>query len=161
MRAVTRWAGGWAVAVGLAACGGEPPCGPASAVVADVVDGDTVVLEGGTRVRYLLVDTPETTGGKRDCFGAEARELNRSLVEGRRVSLSYGEACTDRFGRTLAYVTVEGREVNALLVERGHACVLYVPPAGGTRRAEFEALESEARRARRGLWGACSAVPCD
>jgi len=160
MRAVTRWAGAWALAVGLAACGGEPPCGPASAVVADVVDGDTLVLEGGERVRYLLVDTPETTGGKRDCFGAEARELNRSLVEGRRVSLAYGEACTDRFGRLLAYVAVDGREVNALLVERGHACVLYVAPAGGSRRAEFEALEAEARRARRGLWGACASVSC-
>jgi micrococcal nuclease len=160
MRAMTRGVGVWAVGV-LLACGGEAPCGPASAVVADVVDGDTLVLEGGARVRYLLVDTPETTGGRRDCFGAEARELNRSLVEGRRVSLSYGEACTDRFGRLLAYVEVEGREVNALLVERGHACVLYVAPAGGGRRAEFEALEAEARRARRGLWGACAPVSCD
>jgi len=128
--------------------------------VADVVDGDTLVLEGGERVRYLLVDTPETTGGKHDCFGAEARELNRSLVEGRQVSLAYGEACTDRFGRLLAYVSVDGREVNTLLVERGHACVLYVAPAGGGRRAEFEALEAEARRARRGLWGACAPRSC-
>jgi len=160
MHAVTRWVGACAVGFGLAACGGDAPCGPASAVVADVVDGDTLVLEGGERVRYLLVDTPETTGGKHDCFGAEARELNRSLVEGRRVSLAYGEACTDRFGRLLAYVSVEGREVNTLLVERGHACVLYVAPAGGSRRAEFEALEAEARRTRRGLWGVCAPMSC-
>lgn len=162
MRAVRARPGAWAVlAVGLAACGGtESPCGPESGVVAEVVDGDTVVLEGGARVRYLLVDTPESTGGRHDCFGAEASGFNRALVEGRRVALSYGEACTDRFGRLLAYVSVEGREVNALLVERGLACSLYVAPAGGARRAEFEALEAEARRARRGLWGSCAPVPC-
>lgn len=159
MRAMTRWVGLWAV--GLAACGGDAPCGPASGVVAHVVDGDTVVLEGGERVRYLLVDAPESTGGRRDCFGAEAREFNRALVEGRRVSLIYAEACEDRYGRLLAYVSVDGHEVNTLLVERGFACALYVPPAGGARRAEFETLEARARRARRGLWGVCSEVTCD
>jgi micrococcal nuclease len=146
----------------LLCCGGEPasPCGPVTARVAEAIDGDTLVLEGGERVRYLLVDTPESTGGARDCFGPEAHAFNRGLVEGRRVTLAYGEACTDRFGRLLAYVSVDGREVNSLLVQRGHACVLHVPPAGSARRSEFEALEAEARSARRGVWGACSPVPC-
>jgi micrococcal nuclease len=146
----------------LLSCGGEPasPCGPTTAHVAEAIDGDTLLLEGGERIRYLLVDTPESTGGARDCFGPEAHAFNRDLVEGRRVTLAYGEACTDRFGRLLAYVSVDGREVNTLLVERGHACVLHVPPAGSARRAEFESLEAEARRARRGVWGACSPVPC-
>ncbi|XXF78706.1 thermonuclease family protein [Myxococcaceae bacterium GXIMD 01537] len=146
----------------LVGCGGEAAssCGPESAVVTEVVDGDTVVLESGTRVRYLLVDAPETTGGKRDCYGPEARDFNRALVEGRRVSLSYAEGCTDRYGRLLAYVSVNDRDVNALLVERGLACVLYVPPAGSARRAKFEALGAEAKHARRGLWGACATAPC-
>ena len=144
----------------LSACGGEPACGPGAGVVSRVVDGDTVVLQSGERVRYLLVDTPETTNGKHECFGAEARDFNRSLVEGRNVRLEYGEACTDRYGRLLAYVTVDGREVNSLLAEGGYACVLYVAPAGGSRRSEFEALEFSARRAGRGMWSACSPVPC-
>ncbi|MFY0583516.1 thermonuclease family protein [Cystobacter fuscus] len=126
-----------------------------------MVDGDTVVLQSGERVRYLLVDTPESTGGKRDCFGAESRDFNRSLVEGRVVRLTYGEACTDRYGRLLAYVSVDGREVNSLLAQEGYACVLYVPPAGGSRRSEFQALESAARRARRGMWGQCAQVACE
>ncbi|QQR48063.1 thermonuclease family protein [Myxococcus xanthus] len=150
-----------ALACLLAACGGgdaEVSCGPASGRVAEVLDGDTVVLESGERVRYLLADAPERTGG--DCFGPEAHAFNRGLVEGRRVALTYGEACEDRFGRLLAYVSVEGREVNTLLVERGHACVLHVPPAGRSRRAEFQALEAQARLARRGVWGACAPVPC-
>jgi micrococcal nuclease len=125
------------------------------------VDGDTVVLQSGERVRYLLVDTPESTGGKHDCFGAESRDFNRSLVEGRVVRLTYGEACTDRYGRLLAYVSVDGREVNSVLAQEGYACVLYVPPAGGSRRSEFQALESAARRARRGMWGQCTQVACD
>jgi micrococcal nuclease len=144
----------------LCACGSESSCGPGAGVVSRVVDGDTLVLQSGERVRYLLVDTPESTGGKHECFGAEARDFNRSLVEERLVRLEYGEACTDRYGRLLAYVTVDGREVNTLLAEGGYACVLYVSPAGRSRRSEFEALESSARRAGRGLWGQCSVVPC-
>lgn len=145
----------------LCACGAESACGPGAGVVSRVIDGDTVVLQGGERVRYLLVDTPEITLGKHDCFGAEARDFNRSLVEGRTVRLTYAEACTDRYGRLLAYVSVDGREVNSLLAREGYACVLYVRPAGESRRAEFEALEAAARQAGRGVWGQCSPVPCE
>ena len=162
MRAVSPWAWHVVLATALLSCGGgaASPCGPTTARVAEAIDGDTLLLESGERVRYLLVDTPESTGGARDCFGPEAHAFNRGLVEGREVTLAYGEACTDRFGRLLVYVSVDGREVNTLLVERGHACVLHVPPAGSARRSEFEALEVEARRERRGIWGACSPVPC-
>ncbi|AGC41904.1 thermonuclease [Myxococcus stipitatus DSM 14675] len=147
----------------LTACGGGgalSPCGPSKARVAEVIDGDTLVLEGGERVRYVLVDTPESTSGKQECFGPEALAFNRSLVEGREVTLVDAEACEDRFGRRLAYVSVEGHDVSTLLIERGFACVLHIPPAGTSRQAELRALESQARRARRGLWGACSPVPC-
>ncbi|WP_223739741.1 PAS domain-containing protein [Corallococcus sp. AS-1-12] len=144
----------------LSACGGgEGECGPSTGVVTKVIDGDTVVLQDGERIRYLLADTPETTRGHDDCFGEEAAAFNRSLVEGRTVRLRDAEACTDRFGRRLAYVSVDGEDVNALLVRRGYACTLFIPPAGASRRGEFEALELEARRARRGLWGRCPA-PC-
>jgi micrococcal nuclease len=129
-------------------------------VVAEVIDGDTIVLESGERIRYLLVDAPESTGGHRDCFGAEAHAFNRGLVEGRTVTLTDGESCADRYGRRLAYVSVDGHDVNALLVERGYACALFIPPAGSARRSELEALEAQARRARRGVWGACAPVTC-
>ncbi|MCI0571198.1 MAG: thermonuclease family protein [Myxococcaceae bacterium] len=151
----------WILALLHLGCGGESlECGPPRGVVAEVVDGDTVRLEDGHVVRYLLVDTPEVGKAGEECLGTEARELNRMLVEGREVSLSYGEACEDRYGRLLAYVSVSGREVNALLVERGLGCVLFIPPAGSAQRAAYEALEEQAREARRGLWGACSPSPC-
>ena len=58
-------------------------------------------------------------------------------------------------------MTVGGREVNSLLVERGFGCVLYIPPNGEDRRDEFESLESPARAESRGLWGACPENPCN
>jgi micrococcal nuclease len=150
-------------ALGLAAglsCVAGPGCGPGSAVVARVVDGDTVELESGERVRYLLVDTPEVSGTS-DCFGPEAREYNRELVEGKTVELDYDVECRDAYDRLLAYVSLDGRDINALLVERGYACVLHIPPNGEERVDEFEALEDEARVGMVGLWGACAEVTCD
>lgn len=150
-----------ACVVAALGCGApELSCGPGRGVVAQVLDGDTVRLEDGHTVRYLLVDTPEAGPGTAECYAREATAANRDLVEGREVALVYDEACTDRYGRLLAYVAVEGREVNALLVQRGLGCVLYVPPSGRARRAGMEALEAEARAARRGLWGACAPPPC-
>jgi micrococcal nuclease len=145
-----------------AACSTEPfECGPREAVVRRVIDGDTVELASGERVRYLLVDTPESTGGTVECFGPEARDENRALVEGRRVSLRYDAECRDRYERLLAYVTVDGIDVNALLVEEGYACTLVIPPNGADRATEFRALQQSARGAALGLWGDCAAVPCD
>lgn len=149
----------------LTACGGSEPvrseCGPSDGVVGRVIDGDTIELVSGERIRYLMVNTPETTGGKNECFGANAVQFNRDLVEGKRVTLTYDVECEDLFGRTLAYVAVEGDEVNRLLVERGFACVLHIPPNGDHREDEFEALEDAARAASRGLWGTCDPIPCN
>jgi micrococcal nuclease len=151
-----------ALALCAAACSTEPfECGPRDAVVRRVIDGDTVELASGERVRYLLVDTPESTGGTVECFGPEARDENRALVEGRRVSLRYDAECRDRYERLLAYVTVDGLDVNALLVEEGYACTLVIPPNGGERAAEFRALQQSARGAALGLWGECESAPCD
>lgn len=134
-------------------------CGPARAVVARVIDGDTVELESGERVRYLLVDTPENTSSV-ECFGAEATAFNRALVEGREVRLTYDVACTDRFERLLAYVEVDGRVVNQLLVEQGYACVLHIPPNGEELAPLYEDLETRAVDEGRGLWSVCADNPC-
>ena len=151
----------------LAACGSDDgeatsPCGASHGLVTNVVDGDTIDLDTGERIRYLLVDTPESVGGATDCFGQEAKTFNHDVVLGHQVSLAYDEECTDRFGRSLAYVTVDtGPEINTLLVQRGYACVLYIPPDGTDRHTEFETLEAEAKAAGRGMWGACQVVTCE
>ncbi len=140
--------------------GSSGRCGPSRATVDFVIDGDTVELDSGERIRYLLVDTPENTT-EVECFGPEATRFNQELVEGAEVELSYDEECEDNFQRVLAYVTVQDREVNSLLVERGFGCALYIPPNGADRRDEFEALEDRARDENRGLWGACPENPCN
>ena len=129
--------------------------------VIDVVDGDTVRVRMGDRtetVRYLGVDTPETVkpGTPVQCFGKQAGEYNRRLVEGRKVRLRYSVERRDRYGRLLAYVYVDGsrRSVNADLIARGYGEELVIPP--NVEHAErYRRLEQQARDRRLGLWGAC------
>lgn len=143
----------------FAGCGGGSECGPTAAVVTNVVDGDTVDLDSGERVRYLMVDTPELSSG--DCYAQEARQYNEQLVLGREVTLRYDVECEDHFGRLLAYVSVGGTEVNSLLVDRGYACMLHIAPNGDDRVDEFAGREVQARTQGRGMWGLCQVVACD
>lgn len=133
-------------------------CGPKKAVVERIVDGDTIVLDSGEKIRYLMIDTPELSDGG-ECFSGEARDFNSDAVLGKEITLEYDTECTDRFGRLLAYIYVDGREINTLMVERGYACVLHISPNGDERVVEFETLESQARSEGRGLW-ACEDTPC-
>jgi micrococcal nuclease len=153
---------GVAVVAAIAACG-DPgsPCGPRAAMVERVIDGDTIVVGGGVKIRYLLVNTPEATDGHDQCYGANAARFNADLVLGRAIQLDYDVQCEDAFGRTLAYVTVDGEDVNRLLIERGYGCVLHIPPDGDARAGEFQALQAAARSTGRGLWGACDPIPCN
>jgi micrococcal nuclease len=145
----------------VAGCDGGSTCGPSSALVTRIVDGDTIELETGVKIRYLMVNAPETTSGHNDCYGAQAVTFNTDLVLNKEVELSYDVECEDRFGRTLAYVTVDGVEVNTRMIERGYGCLLHIPPDGDSRLDEFKALESAAKAANRGLWGACNPIPCN
>lgn len=135
-------------------------CGPTRGVVDRVIDGDTVTLASGDKVRYLLVDTPEMSE-PRGCYAEEARNFNRQLVEGQEVTLAYDVECEDDFGRLLAYVSVGDRSVNELLLERGFACTLIIPPNGHEEREHYEALEAQARAGRVGMWGSCADIDCD
>jgi micrococcal nuclease len=148
----------WALCVASGGCEASSPCGPAQASVRRVLDGDTVELEDGELVRYLLVDTPELT--RQDCFAAAAEQANSDLVLGKVVALEYDQQCRDSYGRLLAYVAVAGRDVNRLLVERGYARVLHIPPNGADRVDELRAVEADARIHRRGMWGTCSRTRC-
>ena len=130
-----------------------------TAEVTRVVDGDTVEADIDGReedVRYIGVDTPESVkpDSPVECFGPEAADFNRKLVEGETVRLELGEEQRDPYDRLLAYVYVNDTFVNAELVRRGYATTLTIPP--NDRFADrFAELEREAGAAGRGLWGAC------
>lgn len=127
--------------------------------VAHVVDGDTIeVTVDGRRetVRLLGVDTPETVhpGRPVECFGPEASAFTHSRLLGRTVRLTFDRVRRDPYGRLLAYVEVDGRRFNDVLLAGGYATVLVIPPNGAHGRTMLE-RELEARRAGRGLWGVC------
>lgn len=124
-----------------------------------VVDGDTLVVSGGERVRLIGVDTPETKDPRRPvgCFGQEASDFMSSLLEeGSRVRLVGDAEPRDRFDRLLAYAyrLPDGLFVNAELVRQGYAQPLTIPP-NVAHAGEFVALAAEAREAGRGLWAEC------
>ena len=123
------------------------------ALVVRVIDGDTVELEGGERLRYIGMDTPESTN-QHECFGDEATARNRDLVEGRVVGLETDVSDRDRFGRLLRYVYVDGVMVNELLVREGYATVSTFPP-DVKYQERFLAAQTAARQAAAGLWSAC------
>ncbi len=134
----------------------DAPTYPAQfeALCTRVIDGDTIVIEGGERVRYIGMDTPEMR--PIEAFGEAATEANRELVEGRTVRLVLDVERRDRYERLLAYVYVDGTFVNAALVRRGLAQIATYPP-NVRHEAEFLRLQREAREAGRGLWSADSA----
>jgi len=124
---------------------------PDTVAVIKVIDGDTIVIEGGYRVRYIGIDTPEIHP-RLEAYGIEARQANRQMVEGKRVRLEKDVSETDRYDRLLRYVYVEDVFVNAELVRVGLARVISYPP--DTRyQSLLEEVEEEARRAGRGIWG--------
>jgi micrococcal nuclease len=130
----------------------------ATATVARVVDGDTIVLRGGERVRYIGMDTPESVkpGTPVQCYAKAASHENQRLVDGQRVRLRYDAERQDRYGRTLAYVyrASDGLFVNAELVRRGYARQLTIAP-NVAHATLFGRLATRARERGRGLWGAC------
>ncbi|MCK5847722.1 MAG: thermonuclease family protein [Caldisericia bacterium] len=82
-----------------------------------VIDGDTIVLSSGEKIRYLGINTPE----KGQHLYEEAKELNIKLLDGKEVYLEYDKEQTDVFGRTLAYVFTDEGFVNEMIVEHGLA----------------------------------------
>jgi len=117
-----------------------------------VIDGDTIEITGGVRVRYIGVNAPETDepGGK------EATEANKVLVEGKMVRLEDDVQKLDKYGRSLAYVYLEdGTFVNAELVRIGYAQVSTYPP--NVKYVDtFIEYQREALTEKRGMWAGVS-----
>lgn len=126
--------------------------------VKQVVDGDTIVLENGERVRLMGIDAPEikhaTKAGAE--MGMEAAAFARKLVEGKRVRLEFdpskaAASHTDSFKRTLAYVFLaDGSFLNAEMIKGGYA--FTIPGFIHKYSEEFQRLEREAKENKRGLW---------
>jgi micrococcal nuclease len=118
-----------------------------TAAVAHVVDGDTIELTDGRRIRYIGINTPE----RDQPYYQEATEANRQLVSDKEVQLEFDAETFDRYGRTLAYIWVDGVMANIEIVNRGFANAFTVPP-NVKYEEEFREAERAARESERGLW---------
>ena len=121
-----------------------------------VIDGDTVELKNGERLRYNDIDTPETVHPSKpvECYGPQASAKNKELVEGEIILVELGNPAKDRYGRLIGYVYIDNLFVNAELVRGGYAEVnSYGNP--GSRLSKLLEIEKNAKKSMQGLWGAC------
>jgi len=133
--------------------------------VAHVMDGDTIALTNGERVRLVQIDTPEVYFGT-ECYGrAASRALKRMLPSGSAVRLVVDPALdrVDRYGRLLRYVVRvrDGVDLNIALVRAGIAAPYFFDGDRGRYAGLLTRLALRARAKQLGLWGACPGTPVD
>lgn len=140
-----------------------------AAKVDRVVDGDTIEItyldasgkSVQSKLRYIGMDTPETVDPKRPvgCFGHQASDENKKLVEGKQVFLEKDISETDKFGRLLRYVYTKDESgnlfmVNDYLVKNGFARILTYPP-DVKYSEQFLNSQHQAQDQKLGLWSSC------
>ncbi len=144
------------VAVVPVAAAGEADPDTRPGVVAEIVDGDTVILDDGREVRLVAIQAPKLPLG-RDGFVAwpfaeEAKDALGELVLGKSVRPAFTGRRMDRHGRWLAHLYDEdGVWIQGAMLERGLARI-YTFPDNAAPIEEMLALERAARSARRGIW---------
>lgn len=133
-------------------------------IVTDVVDGDTVEVDingAKKKLRYIGINTPETVDPRKsvECYGTEASNENKRLVEGKKVYLQKDISETDRYSRLLRYVYLPLEDgsmlfVNDYLVRQGFAASSTFPP-DVKYSDQFNLAQKQAQDNNRGLWAIC------
>lgn len=128
-------------------------------IITRVIDGDTVYVLNDKgkeeKVRLLLIDTPETSHPDKPAqlFGEEAKEYaKRYLRQGTKAVLEKGVQDTDKYGRTLGYLFVDGVNFNKHMVEKGYARVAYVYEPNTKYLDEFLEAEKRAKEKKLNIW---------
>ncbi|MFC2145338.1 thermonuclease family protein [Actinomycetota bacterium] len=116
-------------------------------MVVEVIDGDTIVLSNGERIRFLGMNTPE----EGMYFYAEARDVLEIMILGKEVLLEKDISDYDQYGRKLRYVYHKDIFVNLEMVKRGFANIFTYPPDVKYSDKFLEA-ERYARENDLGLW---------
>ncbi len=123
-----------------------------------VIDGDTIELINGDRLRYVGIDTPEEVDPRKpvQCFAKEAAAANKELVEGKSITFYKDVSFHDKYGRWLGFVYLDdGTFINLELVKHGFAFSYPYKP-DTSHAGEFEKAEVQARQSSLGLWAICS-----
>jgi len=126
--------------------------------VIKVVDGDTmdVDIDGKIeRLRLIGIDTPETVDPRKEvqCFGKEASNKAKELLEGKFVTLESDEtqSTRDKYKRLLVYVFVDGVNFNKFMIEEGYAYE-YTYDSAYKYQSEFKEAQVNAQSLNKGLW---------
>lgn len=127
------------------------------AIVTNVVDGDTfdIMLNNKEeRIRLLLVDTPETKHPTKPVqpFGPEASQFTKDTLEGKEVTVEFDVSERDKYGRLLAYIWIDGKMFNEMLLEKGLARVAYIYAPNTKYVDEFYGIQKEAQKKGVGIW---------
>ncbi len=135
---------------------------PGSYRIARAVDGDTLLLDNGARLRLIGVNTPESVHPERppEPLGAEAAAFTRQMVEGRSVELTFDRERQDRYGRFLAYVWIDGNLLNETLIRQGYGRATLQYNYSESMKRRFKNAQTQAQAERLGIWAlAAEAVP--
>lgn len=130
-----------------------------------VIDGDTVITTEGEHIRLIGIDTPEIDheGAASEPGAEKARNYLIQLLRhpGTAYPLIYGREKHDRHGRTLAHLFLPGGgNIQALILSRGYATPLTIPPNLRYHDCYRESTE-QAYRQRQGLWSLAQYQPID
>jgi len=147
---ISRTGGFKQVHHGFWAAGREDPDDRTSGFVQKVIDGDTIILRDGRRIRYLNVDCPE----RGEPFYRDALRFNQRLVDGQKVRLTFcPEKKKDRYGRWLAHVQCGETNAGRALLREGLAFLLLITPCNPEVEAVMVSDFKAARARKRGIWG--------
>ena len=141
--------------VGAFLIGGAPTAYAASNV-SKVVDGDTITMSNGEKVRLIQIDTPELAS--KECYGIQAKsELSKLLNQAGEVSLTSDPNLdeVDKYGRLLRYVFIGNTNLNLKLIEIGAAAPYFYRGEKGIYAAQFLKAAQTAQKRKLGMWGMC------
>lgn len=144
-----------ALIVGAFLIGGAPTA-TAVSNVSKVVDGDTITMSNGEKVRLIQIDTPELASG--ECYGIQAKsELTKLLNQAGEVALISDSNLdeVDKYGRILRYVFVGKTNLNLKMVEIGAAAPYFYRGEKGLYAAQLVKAAKTAQKRKLGLWGMC------
>jgi len=116
-------------------------------LVSRVIDGDTIELSNGERVRLLGINSPEIN----EPFGFDAKDYLSKVIEGKNVYLENDLNLRDDYGRLLAFVFIDGKNINVDLVRMGLAHTFELNKLSkyvkDLRDAEYDAMVNQL-----GIW---------
>lgn len=122
---------------------------PKEAKVKRVIDGDTIELDKAQIVRLVGVNAPDNG----QPFDDVATDYVKKLIEGKKVKLEYDEYKSDRFGRILAYIVIDDKNLSIELVRKGLAKVtIYEKRKALIYQQQLLDAEKEANTKKLGIW---------